>query len=180
MLKDWIELQNDEDQRPEPTEALASLWAAVSSASEAQIQDLLAHLMDDPYSSLVSVPLYDSDATELLVRIIDRLDPDPEQADMLERRFPLTWEISVMDAEAFDVRVLLNGLVERPVVSRTIHQYSREELRRSHNDHEQIIASLAHGDSIMTEALLRSHIMRAYHAFVESWSDLTQVPDEGQ
>lgn len=75
---------------------------------------------------------------------------------------------------------LLNGLVERPVVSRTVHQYSREELRRSHNDHEQIIASLSRGDSIMTEALLRSHIMRAYHAFIESRPDLTQVPDEGQ
>lgn len=75
---------------------------------------------------------------------------------------------------------LLNGLVERPIVSRTVHQYSREELRRSYNDHEQIIASLSRGDSIMTEALLRSHIMRAYHAFVESRPDLTQIPEEGQ
>lgn len=111
MLEDWIARQTDDDQRLEPTDALASFWEIVSSASDAQIQDLLTQLMDDPYSTLVSVPLYDSGATELLVRIVDRLNPDPDQSDMLENRFPLTWTISVMDAGAFDVRVLLNGAV---------------------------------------------------------------------
>ncbi|PAL23144.1 GntR family transcriptional regulator [Sphingopyxis sp. GW247-27LB] len=72
---------------------------------------------------------------------------------------------------------LLNGLIERPVISRTVHQYSREELRRSYDDHEQIIDSLARGDSIMAETLLRSHIMRAYHAFVEPSPDLSQVQE---
>lgn len=109
MFKEWIDRQNNDDQRHEPRQALESFWELVSSASNAQIKGLMSDLMDDPYGSLVSVPLYDSDSTSLLVRIVDRLDPDTSQADMLEDRFPLTWETSVMDGEAFDARVLLNG-----------------------------------------------------------------------
>ena len=41
---------------------------------------------------------------------------------------------------------LLVTLVEQPVVWRTAHHYGREELRRSHHEHEELIAAFARRD----------------------------------
>lgn len=111
MLADWIKAQTTEEDRPEAGAALSALAELVEAASEADLPALLAELTGDPRSELVEVPLYDQDATETLVRIIDRLAPDPEQAETLAQRFRLTWAVSVMGGPGFEARPLLNGVL---------------------------------------------------------------------
>jgi DNA-binding GntR family transcriptional regulator len=63
---------------------------------------------------------------------------------------------------------LLGTLIEQPVVLRTARQYSREELRRSHAEHEELTAAFARRDGAWAEAIMTSHILRAYHAYAEA------------
>jgi hypothetical protein len=109
MLTEWIARQEIEDDRPDAGEALTALWEIVSNAADEALPDLLAELTGDRFGALVEIPLYNQDATELLVRIIDRLGPDPDQAEVLEERFTLQWSMSVMGGEGFEPRPLLNG-----------------------------------------------------------------------
>ena len=111
MLTEWIERQSAEDDKPDALDALTELWGIVSSASDAEIPPLLAELTEDRFGSIVEIPLYNQDATELLVRIVDRLTPDSNQSEVLADRFPLSWSMSVMGGEGFDARPLLNGVV---------------------------------------------------------------------
>jgi len=109
MLTDWITRKGVEEERPDADVALAELREIVSSVSESDIPGLVAELTSDRFGALVETPLHDQDATELLARIIDRLGPDQEQSEILERRFPLRWSMSVMGGEGFEPRPLLNG-----------------------------------------------------------------------
>ncbi len=63
---------------------------------------------------------------------------------------------------------LLGTLIEQPVVLRTARQYSREELRRSHAEHEELTAAFARRDGAWAEAIMTSHILRAYHAYADA------------
>ncbi len=63
---------------------------------------------------------------------------------------------------------LLSTLIEQPVVLRTARQYSREELRRSHAEHEELTAAFARRDGAWAEAIMTSHILRAYHAYADA------------
>lgn len=62
----------------------------------------------------------------------------------------------------------LGALVEQPVVWRTAHQYGRAALRRSWSEHEELIAAFARGDGAWAEAIMRGHILRAYHAYADA------------
>ncbi|MFM5914901.1 GntR family transcriptional regulator [Chakrabartia godavariana] len=63
---------------------------------------------------------------------------------------------------------LLVTLVEQPVVWRTAYHYGREELRRSHNEHDELIAAFARRDGAWAAAIMTSHILRAYHAYADA------------
>ena len=63
---------------------------------------------------------------------------------------------------------LLGTLIEQPVVLRTARQYGREELRRSHDENEELIAAFARRDGAWAEAIMTSHILRAYHAYADA------------
>lgn len=69
---------------------------------------------------------------------------------------------------------LLVTLVEQPVVWRTAHQYGREELRRSHHEHEELIAAFARRDGAWAQSIMTSHILRAYHAYADAHGRLTE------
>lgn len=109
MLQDWINKTKQDEVDPE--EMVGELRDLVLDAPEDALPGLLAALTRDPYDMLVSVPLHLNDTTQALVELVDRLKPDPEQAEILARRFPITWAMSVWGGEALDVRVLLNGIV---------------------------------------------------------------------
>lgn len=109
MLEEWI--NGLETRGEDPEGALAELRDLVLETPEEGLPALTGKLTENAYQTLVTVPLHLHEATEALVEVIDRLDPTPEQAKVLARRFPLSWGMCVWGGEPFDVRVLLNGVV---------------------------------------------------------------------
>jgi DNA-binding GntR family transcriptional regulator len=55
-------------------------------------------------------------------------------------------------------------LVQLPLVYRTFHWYSRPDLQRSMNHHDEIIDALTAGDGEWAEASMTAHIHAARHA----------------
>lgn len=93
--------------------------------------------------------------------------PAPDVAGFLEgnREFHA---IILEVAGSRRLAALLGTLIEQPVVLRTARQYSREELRRSHAEHEELTAAFARRDGAWAEAIMTSHILRAYHAYADA------------
>lgn len=63
---------------------------------------------------------------------------------------------------------MLAQVIEQPVVLRTALQYDRENLQRSWNEHEELLAAFAHRDADWASAVMTSHIRRAFHAYAEA------------
>jgi len=63
---------------------------------------------------------------------------------------------------------LLSSLIEQPVVWRTAHHYGRDELRRSHREHDELLAAFARRDGAWAEAIMLAHIRRAFHAYSDA------------
>lgn len=70
----------------------------------------------------------------------------------------------------------LAALVEQPVVWRTAHHYGPAALHRSWSEHEELIAAFARRDGAWAEAIMSSHIMRAYHAYADAHRALSAGP----
>jgi len=60
---------------------------------------------------------------------------------------------------------MLPMLIEQPVVNRTARQYRVDELLQSARDHRELIAAFLARDSHWAQAVMTSHIRRAFHAF---------------
>lgn len=60
---------------------------------------------------------------------------------------------------------ILASIVEQPVVLRTAQQYDRENLMRSHNEHQELVAAFERRDDDWAEAIMAAHIHRAFHAY---------------
>ncbi len=67
---------------------------------------------------------------------------------------------------------LLASLIEQPVVWRTAHHYSHEALRRSHGEHDELLAAFARRDGAWAEAVMAAHIRRAFHAYADAHQGL--------
>lgn len=67
----------------------------------------------------------------------------------------------------------LSTLIEQPVVWRTAHHYGPEALRRSHGEHDELIAAFARGDGAWAEALMTAHVRRAFHAYADAHQGLS-------
>lgn len=63
---------------------------------------------------------------------------------------------------------LLQTLVEQPVVWRTAHFYDRTSLARSHHEHGELLAAFERRDGQWAEAVMHSHILRAYYAYADA------------
>ncbi len=70
---------------------------------------------------------------------------------------------------------LLGSLIEQPVVWRTAHHYGREELRRSHSEHDELLAAFARHDGPWAEAIMIGHIRRAFHAYSDAHKGLGAI-----
>lgn len=62
----------------------------------------------------------------------------------------------------------LGRLVEQPVVWRTAQQYSREDLLRSHKEHEELLAAFDRGDANWAASVMDGHIRRAFHTYADA------------
>jgi len=67
----------------------------------------------------------------------------------------------------------LGSLVEQPVVWRTAHHYGPDALHRSWSEHEELIAAFARRDGSWAQAIMSSHILRAYHAYADAHRGLS-------
>lgn len=63
---------------------------------------------------------------------------------------------------------LLGSLIEQPVVWRTAHHYDRDELVRSHSEHEELVAAFERRDGPWAQAVMASHVRRAFHAYADA------------
>lgn len=60
---------------------------------------------------------------------------------------------------------LLPMLVEQPIVYQTAQRYRIEDLAQSASDHSELIAAFEAHDASWAQAVMHSHIRRAFHAF---------------
>ncbi|HEY0832405.1 MAG TPA: GntR family transcriptional regulator [Azospirillum sp.] len=67
-------------------------------------------------------------------------------------------------AESRRLADLLASLVEMPLVLRTYHRYSEDELRRSLGHHREIVAALRAGDGVWAASVMRAHVLAAQAA----------------
>lgn len=77
--------------------------------------------------------------------------------------------------------VIVNRLVEQPIVMRTALSYRTEDLTRSNEHHREIIAAMRAGDGNWAEAIMRTHIYAAYQVYKRSYSGDTatrSAPEE--
>lgn len=74
---------------------------------------------------------------------------------------------------------MLARIVERPIVHRTARNYSVDDLERSHRQHGELIAAFEHHDPAWAEAVMISHIRRAFHAYANVHLD-QRLPDMSQ
>ncbi|MDR7103085.1 GntR family transcriptional regulator [Croceicoccus sp. BE223] len=77
--------------------------------------------------------------------------------------------------EAADSRrlsALLSTLIEQPVIWRTAHHYDHSSLKRSHLDHRELISAFERRDGAWAEAIMRSHILRAYHVYCDAHAQI--------
>lgn len=63
---------------------------------------------------------------------------------------------------------VLARVVEQPVVWRTAQQYDRENLMRSHHEHDELLAAFERADGAWAASIMSGHIRRAYHAYADA------------
>jgi len=64
----------------------------------------------------------------------------------------------------------LARVIEQPVVWRTAQNYDRENLQRSHREHEELIAAFARQDPAWAASIMAGHIRRAYYAYLDAYT----------
>lgn len=79
-------------------------------------------------------------------------------------------EIILAAAGSSRLASLLTRLIEQPVVWRTAQNYDRENLRRSHREHEELIAAFQRGDAGWAASIMAGHIRRAYYAYLDAYT----------
>jgi DNA-binding GntR family transcriptional regulator len=76
----------------------------------------------------------------------------------------------IVDAAKSDrLASMLARLIEQPVLLRTALQYDRENLMRSHHEHEELLAAFSRRDRDWAQAVMTSHIRRAFHAYSDAF-----------
>ncbi|WP_296679943.1 GntR family transcriptional regulator [Novosphingobium sp.] len=78
-------------------------------------------------------------------------------------------------AQSRRLSAMLAALIEQPVIWRTAHHYGRDALRRSHGEHDELLAAFARRDGAWAEAVMAAHIRRAFHAYADAHQGLTAI-----
>jgi DNA-binding GntR family transcriptional regulator len=71
---------------------------------------------------------------------------------------------------------MLGQLIEQPVVWRTAQNYDRENLGRSHLEHEQLLAAFTSSDGEWAAAIMTAHIRRAFHTYAAAYQSQLAEP----
>lgn len=91
--------------------------------------------------------------------------PDIEEFLHRNREFHT---LIVQNALSPRLEMLLQALIEQPVIWRTAYHYEPDELKRSYQEHEELIYALERHDGPWAESIMTGHIRRAYHAYADA------------
>lgn len=111
-------------------------------------------------------------SNDAIGRAVAMINPDIDEFLDGNREFHA---LILEQADSPKLAALLSSLVEQPVVWRTAHHYGREELRRSHREHDELLAAFARGDGTWAEAIMLGHIKRAFHAYSDAHRGLSAI-----
>ncbi len=81
-------------------------------------------------------------------------------------------------AESARLKTLLQTLIEQPIIWRTAHHYSLHELRRSYQEHDELISAFERGDAAWAQTIMAGHIRRAFHAYSDAHHGLAMLEAE--
>jgi DNA-binding GntR family transcriptional regulator len=73
---------------------------------------------------------------------------------------------------------VLARIIEQPVVWRTAQRYDRDNLIRSHREHEELLAAFERRDGDWAESVMAGHIRRAFHTYADAHHEQSAVFDE--
>lgn len=86
----------------------------------------------------------------------------------------------ILEASASaELTSMLARIIERPIVHRTARNYSFDDLERSHRQHGELVAAFEQRDPAWAEAVMVSHIRRAFHTYANAHID-QRIPDVAQ
>jgi len=75
--------------------------------------------------------------------------------------------------------MMLNAVIQLPLVLQTFHRYSREDLLHSMAHHREIVHAFAARDPVWAESVMRSHVLAAKRVLVGQLPTTPQEsPDE--
>lgn len=63
---------------------------------------------------------------------------------------------------------MLTRIVERPIVHRTVQNFTFDDLQRSVREHGELLAAFEQHDPAWAEAVMVSHIRRAFHTYANA------------
>jgi DNA-binding GntR family transcriptional regulator len=104
-------------------------------------------------------------ANRAILDAVSKKQPDIPLFLEHNRRFHA---IIVEAAKSERLASMLARIIEQPVLLRTALQYDRENLRRSHHEHEELLAAFGRRDAEWAKAVMASHIRRAFHAYADA------------
>jgi DNA-binding GntR family transcriptional regulator len=73
---------------------------------------------------------------------------------------------------------VLAMLVEQPVLVRTARHYSVRDLRQSARDHDELVAAFRAGDPDWAQAVMKSHLRRAFHTFADAAEEESRAAND--
>ncbi|WP_203595965.1 FCD domain-containing protein [Actinomadura bangladeshensis] len=73
---------------------------------------------------------------------------------------------------------MLNAVVQLPLVMRTFHRYSPDDLARSSAHHRELVAALRAADGTWAESVMRAHVLAAKAVLLRATADHQAPPQE--
>lgn len=112
------------------------------------------------------------DHNAIIGKAVSRSKPDVDVFLEQNREFHA---LILKTAGSRKLEMLLQALIEQPVIWRTAHHYGDEELRRSHQEHDEVITAFVRRDAAWAETIMSGHIRRAFHAYSDAHQGLAAM-----
>ena len=124
----------------------------------------------------------ESKDTDRLAELCDLIEEAAEPGDRqdLDRVAELNAEFhGIVRAAAASARLvaMLNTVTQLPLVMRTFHRYSPDDLGRSFAHHRELVAALGAGDGTWAESVTRAHVLAAKAVLLRAARTEPQPPE---
>lgn len=154
----------------------------VSNWSDDDIEDLFTlRAMLESYATARAVRNMTEDTLARLrdtgTAIAQAIRQTPPDIDAFLRENATFHRLIIEAAASPRLGTMIARLVLVPVVHHTAHQYSAAQLERSLADHAEIVAAFEAHDPEWAQAVMTSHIRRAYHAHRGSGAEVPVASD---